>query len=86
MALAQIVLLGWGLKGMAWLRPSLTPSPDVRPASDQEPGLGRKAEGGHEGWQPWVGSTTWASLMGQQPSAWYVGMQAAAARADVRGF
>lgn len=39
-----------------------------------------------EGRQPWVGFTTWASLMGRQPSAWYVGMRAAAAHADVRGF
>ena len=75
------------MKGMAWLWPSLVLSPDVRPASDPEPGLGRKAEGGQERvGSPWVGSTTWASLMGRQPSAWYVGMQAATARADVRGF
>lgn len=39
-----------------------------------------------EGWEPWVGSTTWASLMGRQPSAWYVGMRAATAQADVRDF
>lgn len=32
---------------MAWQWPSLGLSPDVRPASDPEPRLGRKAEGGH---------------------------------------
>lgn len=86
-ALAKIVLLGWGMKGMAWLWPSLGTSPDVWPASDPEPGLGRKAEGGQErvcihGWAPPLR----ASLMGRQPSAWYVGMRAATAHADVRGF
>lgn len=39
-----------------------------------------------EGQQAWVGSTIWASLMGRQPSARYVGMQAATASANVRGF
>lgn len=39
-----------------------------------------------EGQQPWVGSTSWASLMGRQPSVRYVGMQAATASANVRGF
>lgn len=59
-ALAKIVLLGWGLKEMAWLRPSLALSPDVWPASDPEPGLGRKAEGGQER----VGSPGWAPPLG----------------------
>lgn len=47
-------------------------------------GKGRRWAG--EGRQPWVGCTTWASLMGRQLSAWYVGMQAATAHADTRGF
>lgn len=55
-ALAKIVLLGWGLKEIAWLWPSLALSPDVWPASDPEPGLGGKAEGGQER----VGSPGWA--------------------------
>lgn len=59
-ALAKIVLLGCGMKGMAWLWPSLGTSPDVWPASDPEPGPGRKAEGGQErvcihGWAPPLG-------------------------------
>lgn len=41
---------------MAWLQPSLVLSPDVRPASDPEPELGGKAEGGHGR----VGSPGWA--------------------------
>lgn len=49
--------MGWGLKEMEWLQPSLVLSPDVRPASDPEPGLGRKAEGGQER----VGSSGWAA-------------------------
>lgn len=57
MALAKIILLGWSLKELEWQQPSLERSPDVRPASDPEPGLGRKVEGGQEeGRQPWVGS------------------------------
>lgn len=48
------------MKGMARLWSSLASSLDVWPASDPEPGLGRKAEGG----QHWVGYTTLASLMG----------------------
>lgn len=60
MALAKIVLLGWGLKGMAWPWPSLALSPDVRPVSDPEPGLGRKAEGGQER----AGSPGWAPPLG----------------------
>lgn len=35
---------------------------------------------------PWVGSTTWASLIGGRPSAWYVGMQGAPSNANVGGF
>lgn len=49
-----------GMKGMAWLWPSLALSPDVWPASDPEPGLGRKAEEGGQQrvCSPWVGSAT----------------------------
>lgn len=45
---------------MAWPRPSLALSPDVWPASDPEPGLGRKAEEGGQQrvCSPWVGSAT----------------------------
>lgn len=60
-AFAKIVLWGRGcMKGMAWRWPSLALSPDVWPASDPEPGLGRKAEeGGQERLcSPWVGSAT----------------------------
>lgn len=35
---------------------------------------------------PWVGSTTWALLIGGQPSEWYVGMQGAPSYANVGGF
>lgn len=48
------------MKGMAWRWPSLALSPDVWPASDPEPGLGRKAEEGRQErlCSPWVGSAT----------------------------
>lgn len=74
------------MKGMAQLWPPLLPSLDVWPASDPQPGLGRKAGGGQWSPHPWVGSTTWASLIGGQPSAWYVGMQGAPSHANVGGF
>lgn len=65
-------------------------SPDVWPASDPEPGLGRKAEEGGQQrlGSPWVGSAHfWASLMGRQPSD-QAGMSVcgrAAARTHVGG-
>lgn len=58
-ALATFALMGWGMKGMARLWPSLALSPDVWPASDPEPGLGRKAGGGQER----IGNPGWATLL-----------------------
>lgn len=56
-AFAKIGLLGRGLKAMEWPWPSLVLSPDVRPVSDPEPGLGRKVEVR----QKRVGSSGWAA-------------------------
>lgn len=50
----------------------------------------RTGQGGRrwvvEGPHPWVGSTTCATLIDRQPSAWYVGMQGAPSHDNVGGF